>query len=384
MKYCFLTVLLLFLVPSCAYIKNVQLLSGASIEREDYVQAIPFELRKDLIVIKARLNSDTVDREFIFDTGAFNSKVEAGLAGSLGLPVVTEKTNSTAQGLSQRIEVVRIDSLRLGETSVYSLGAGKVNYGPDSASPCIAESGIIGANLIKLAHWKIDYAARMLYFSDKPFSPAEGSYALPFSRPTLSGTPSVALGINGREASNILFDVGYNGGLVLPLSLADRIPGQLSRVLLDKSTSGIYGSNADSLLVKHLPVNVGGYEATIPVSFSALNKALLGNEFLKHFTVLIDYDEDMIFLEAREPVVVEEPGTFLVGIADEDHWVVSRREASLPLQLGDSLLYVNGMKPGDLYSSYCSYFYGVRELLAADSLHLLTADGREYVLHAGE
>ena len=86
--------------------------------------------------------------------------------------------------------------------------------------------------------------------------------------------------VGEKTVENILFDVGFNGGLVLPLSLAHHFESEETKVILDKSTSGIYGSNVDSLIVKKLKVNVGGYETEIIVEFSKLGKALLGNEFL--------------------------------------------------------------------------------------------------------
>ena len=287
---------------SCSYIKNVKLLTEGEIKRDNYVQTIPFEWRKDLIVVKARLNSDTTEREFIFDTGAFNSKVESKLANKLDLEVVTEKTNSTASGISQKIEVVRIDSLQLGETTIINIGAGKLTYAPTSASPCIASSGIIGANLIKLAHWKIDYKNQLLHFSDTPFEVVEGSYVIHFERPLLSGTPEISLEIEGKKVDNVLFDVGYNGGLVLPLSVANHFKNIESKIILDQSTSGIYGTNSDSLLVKNLKVNVGGAKAQIPVEFSRLNKDLLGNEFFKHFTMIINYDKKEIYLQKQQEI----------------------------------------------------------------------------------
>src|SRR6056297_1661652 len=88
-------ILLILIFSSCSYLQNVKLLTEGKIERENYVQTIPFEWRKELIIVKARLNSDTTLREFIFDTGAFNSKVESTLATALDLEVVTHKTNST-------------------------------------------------------------------------------------------------------------------------------------------------------------------------------------------------------------------------------------------------------------------------------------------------
>ncbi|MEQ9168705.1 MAG: retropepsin-like aspartic protease [Fulvivirga sp.] len=364
-----------FFSASCSYFKNVKLLTDAKISRENYVQTIPFEWRKELIVVKARLNSDTALREFIFDTGAFNSKVESDLADALGLEVVTEKTNSTAQGLSQKIEVVRIDSLQLGETTAYNIGAGKLNYGPASASPCIAASGIIGANLIKLAHWKIDYQNQLLHFSDQPFEVEEGSYRLPFDRPLLSGTPQISLKVECKRAENVLFDVGYNGGLVLPLSLASHFSNVDSKIILDQSTSGIYGTNADSLLVKNLTVEVGGVKAKIPVEFSSLNKALLGNEFLKHFEVIINYDTKEIHLQKQKEVQIALPHNFLVAVQNDSLWVVSRTSPELPLQLGETLLSVNGKKPKGLFTSHCDYVMNVGKLFDQDSLKVQRMNG---------
>lgn len=367
--------LICYIFTSCSYLKNVKLLTDGEITRKNYVQTIPFEWRKELIVVKARLNTDTTEREFIFDTGAFNSKVESKLATSLGLEVVTDKTNSTAQGISQKIEVVRVDSLQLGETTVYNIGAGKLTYAPTSASPCIAASGIIGANLIKLAHWKINYEKQLLYFSDTPFEVEEGSYVLPFDRPVLSGTPEIDLEIEGKKVENILFDVGYNGGLILPLSIANHFESNQSKIILDQSTSGIYGTNTDSLLVKNLEVNVGGAKVKIPVEFSALNKALLGNEFLKHFTIIINYDKKEIYLQKQQEIQIAPPSSFLVAIQNDSLWVVSRTMPELPLQLGETLLAVNGKKPTDLFTSYCDYVMNIGSLFEQAILKVQKMDG---------
>ncbi len=368
-------ILLTFISSSCSYLKNVKLLTSGEIRRENYVQTIPFEWRKELIVVKARLNSDTTQREFIFDTGAFNSKVESTLATALDLEVVTHKTNSTANGISQKIEVVQIDSLQLGETTIYNLGAGKLSYAPTSASPCIAPNGIVGANLIKLAYWKIDYQKQLLHFSDSPFEVEEGSFVLPFDRPLLSGTPKVTIEIDGKKVENILFDVGFNGGLILPLSVAHHFEDNHQKIILDQSTSGIYGSNADSLLVKKLEVSVGGAKAQMPVEFSSLNKTLLGNEFLEHFVVIINYDKKEIYLKKQHEVHIDDPRNFLVSIENDSLWVVSRTTPELPLRLGDTLLSVNGKKPGDLFTSHCDFLMNIGKMFEQDSLMVEKMNG---------
>ena len=370
-----LCTLALLMLSSCSYMANVKLLTGGEIRRTDYVDSVPFVLRKDLIVVEAALNDESVARSFIFDTGAFDGKVEQGVADGLELDVVSTKTNSTAQGLRRKIEVVRIDSMRLGSTWAYDIGAGTLTYAATSASQCIAPHGIIGGNLIKLAHWKIDYEDQRLHFSDRPFEVDARATSIPFDRPALSGTPSIDLRVDGVTVKDVLFDVGYNGGLVLPMGLADRFDAPVLETILDESTSGIYGTNPDSLLVKELSVELGGVTSRVPVSFSALDKALLGNEILKHFTVVIDYDDKTIHLTPMREVVVQPSRNVLVAAENDSTWVVTRTTRSTDLALGDKLLTVNGKRPIEMFSSYCDYVMNVGRLFESDSLHVEFEDG---------
>jgi predicted aspartyl protease len=353
----------------------VRALTNGSIKRKDYTQTVPFELRKDLIIVSAFLNNDSTTREFIFDTGAFNSKVEYELAESLGLEVIAEKQNGTAQGITRYIEVVRLDSLRLGDTWISNAGAGKLKYDSLSASPCVAGSGIIGANMIKLAHWKLDYKEQQLHFSDTPFKPSKNAGVLPFKRPLLSGTPKVNLKVGNRDVQNILFDVGYNGGLVLPISIASAFPNAKTDTIYDRSTSGIYGTNTDTLLVKHLPVEVAGFTSTIPVEFSSLNKALLGNSFLKHFDVIINYKKDEIYLDSVKPVSIS-PGAYLILAPNaENCWEVTRTSSKVPFQLGDTFVRVNDKKPSEVFTDFCDYVIRRAKFFDGDALLLETKDG---------
>jgi len=368
---------------SCSYLKNVQLLSGGELRRQQFVQAIPFEMRKDLIVVKAKVNRDTTSREFIFDTGAFNSKIEKGLAESLQLKTITTKSNSTAAGVTRTIEVTRIDSILFGETAFFNVGAGKVEYDEKSASPCIAQHGIIGANIMKLAHWKIDYENQMIYFSDQPFEVHETSHRIQFDKPMLSGTPLISMKIGGKEAQNILFDVGYNGGLVLPVALANKFNAE-EKLLYDRSTTGIYGAKVDTLIEKQLEIEIDGFKTTMPVNFSANGKALLGNEFLKHFEVIINYEDDIIELKQRKPVVIKEQHNFIPGVLNDSLWVVSRTTDKMPLNLGDTLMSINGKKPKDLYADFCDYRMNIAQFISADSLLLERPNANQLILNSKE
>lgn len=376
-----LTCLVLMMFSSCNYINNVKLLTDGSLERSDFVDTVPFEYQRGLIIIEAEINDDNEKRQFIFDTGAFDSKIEFTLAEDLKLPTIATKTNSTAQGVSQTIEVTRLERVQLGSTGFSNISAGKLEFDTESASQCLAPHGIIGANLMKLAHWEIDYQQEVIRFSGQPFQPQDDeSYPLKFETPLLSGTPEVELQIEDKTVSGVLFDVGFNGGLVLPAWLLEEFPTGQEKIIYDRSTSGIFGSSTDTLVVKDLEISVGGYSMEIPVEFSSIGKALLGNDVLEHFEVTINYDTDQIYLSPQSEVNVESPYSFIPGMLNDSLWVVDRATPELALSLGDTLRSVNGQIPSELYTDFCDYFININKLLDRDSLSITKKDGHNITL----
>ena len=351
------------LLSSCNYYRNVRLLTGGKPDRSVFSDSTAFRYTKSLIVVDAKVNENPNRLQFIFDTGAFNSKIEAGVSQSMNLKTFATKDNSTAQGNSQEIEVTRLDRVQIGESVFKNIGAGKLTYAENSASPCVAQHGIIGANLIKLAHWKIDYSRQMLYFSNSAFEPVSTeSIELPFKRPLLSGTPEISLQVGGRTVEGVLFDVGYNGGLILPSRFASHFDSDEEHVVYDQSTSGIYGTAVDTLITKTLPVSIGSFSTTIPVEFSSIGKALLGNDFLEHFEVVIDYKKKRIYLSPKEAVQIDESLKFIPGMLNDSLWVVNRTWPDAPFQLGDTLTSINQKKPADVFENHCDYVMNIQAL----------------------
>tara|TARA_R100000027_G_C2236316_1_gene90667 strand:- start:630 stop:1214 length:585 start_codon:yes stop_codon:yes gene_type:complete len=186
--------------------------------------------------------------------------------------------------------------------------------------------------------------------------------------------------IGGKEAQNILFDVGYNGGLVLPIALAKEFEGS-DKLFFDRSTTGIYGAKADTLIEKQLEVEIDGFQTSIPVNFSANGKALLGNEFLKHFEVIINYDKNIIQLIERKTVSIEPNAPFIPGVLNNNQWVVDRTTEDLSFDLGDTLTSVNGKTPRELFDNYCDYLMHVGTLINTDSLKLVKSNGEEFIVN---
>lgn len=362
---------------SCRYAKNVQLLTGGDVQENDFRVSIPFQYHKGIIVVSAKLNSDTVAREFIFDTGAFNSKIVKGLALELDIPVVTSKKNTDSQGNEKIIEVGRVDSLILGEVKFYNIGAGLVEYGEGSATPCLASHGIIGANLIGLANWKVDYQNKLIHLSNIPFEPGTDNSLIEYSfnKPALSGTPEITISLGGEKIKEVLVDLGSNGGLTLPESFVPSYEGVEKEIYLDQSTTGIYGSKPDRLITMPLTLETRAGNFNIPVDFSQNRGPMIGNDFLEHFRVYLNYDRKIIQLQPASLVSIDPQLEFIPGILNDSLWVVNRAPENNLLQLGDTLRSINGKKPSEMFTDFCDYFMEIRKILESETLWVEKTDG---------
>lgn len=372
----------MFLLTSCKLCTQLRLNAKASLVPMLEETIIPFEYIKDLIVVQAQVNDASSPYSFIFDTGAFESKLEYELAEALQLKTRSSRSNGTAQGISRKIEVTLLDALWLQGAQFLGIAAGKVKYDPQSYSPCIAPDGIIGANLIRLAHWKIDFQRHELVVSDRPIAvdPNVKKYTLAFKTPFLSGTPEITITIEGELIRGVIFDLGYNGGLVLPQAYAEQFSAPTSQTIIDQSTAGIFGRNQDTLRVKELQVELADCNTQLPVQFSALNKALLGNDFLEHFIVYLDYHKQQIVLQPYEEVEIEETQTFIPGILNDSMWIVNRTIPAYPLVIGDTLKTINDLEPWQVFSAHCDYFLGITNFLKQDRLLIQPWQGQAFYL----
>lgn len=348
----------LLALAGCSYIQNVHLLTTGELVSEEPV-VVPFSYPKQLIVVEATV--DGVQGKFVLDTGAFDSKISTPLADRARLIAKTTKTVTTAQGIDGQVPVTQVTSFQLASADFQRTSAGILTFADSSATRCLAD-GLIGANLMRRGYWKIDYQKQTVTISAEPIAIPDRAITLPFQHPTLSATPSVSVNLAGRPVSGVIVDTGFNGGLVLPLELADEFAANIDLTIQDQSTSGIFGSNNETLVVKTLPLAIGDWQTSIPVEFSSLGKGLLGNEVLEHFDIYLDYQQDLIHLVPASPVLVEPTRPFLVAIGEDDQWVVARTTTDSDHQLADTIATINGLKPSDVFTDFCDYVTNIDRL----------------------
>lgn len=358
-------------LPSCEYSKTVYVLSKGKTKHKDFKASLPFEYYKGLILVKAFVNEDSQARSFIFDTGAFDGKIAAGWADSLKLEKQAYKQNSDSHGNTRKIAMLSVEDLQLGGKAHFQeIAMGKVEYDSLSATPCITNAGLLGGNLLRLAHWKIDYANKTLTVSDKPLElpKTKPDLALAFSRELLSAQPYISLKINDKEVKNICFDTGFNGGLLLPTSVMTALGAEVQDTLFDFSSSGIYGKSVDTLYLAELQIE--GFPKPVQATFSAKGKALIGNELISFFTVFIDPKKEEIKLFLRESIDFSQvrETSFIPGVLNDTAWVVTRCKSNSGFALGDTLRRINGQQPKGLFNNYCEYYHRVGNLLRKDTI----------------
>ena len=360
---------ILILLVSCEVVNEINLQSKTftNIQQDSF----PFQYSKKLIVVEAFLNNSNQANQFIFDTGAFQSKIEYSLAEEIGLETFSKRDNGTAQEIEREIEITTVDSVQFAKSIFGNIAAGKLKYDKQSYSPCVAQDGIIGSNLIKLAHWKFDYQKKHIYISKTAFLPTEENLIyIDYTTSFMSGVPLINLEIEGETIEDVIFDLGYNGCLVVPKQYANQFQNNKTELFIDQSTTGIFGSNRDTLLVKELNVKMNNYKMNIPVEFSSLNKSLLGNDILEHFTIYLNPEDQKIILQPISTVEVDQNKKFIPGVLNDSLWIVNRTSPELSIEIGDTLTSINSYQPKDLFKTHCDYFLELDLLFNQDTLRL--------------
>ncbi len=388
----FYFIALIFTFISCNYISNVHLLSRGSVEQKNFLESVDFENRHGLIVVKGTLNDQNDTLEFIFDTGAFDNKITKKWASEYGLKKRATKEKSDSQGNSNEISMTLINKITLGGIDFKNTAAGIIEYPENSLSPCIAADGIIGANLIREANWKIDYVNNKLWITDdfSKFSEldTETSPSIKFKKPTLSGTPKTDFTVNGKELGNILFDTGSNGSVDLPNSIKNQIFADFETewdTTLDNSSSGIWGTNFDTVFSSKSDVQFEGYGALeADINFTDKGFAKIGNDVLEKYNVYLNYDKTKIYLEKNanfDSLNSKSSFGFIPYFNADNYWTVENivlgSEAHQSgLKFGDKILKINGNSPSEFYSSFCGYFEWVTSYFySKNRIKVETEDG---------
>ena len=366
-------------------LRHRHLLSQAAAP-DEFSTTLPISIRKGLIVIDVEVGQTPL--VMLLDSGAFESKIETSKARELNLKTILSRNNSDTFGRRREISITSIDAIKIGDVPFNQISAGILTYPEKALTPCVAPDGIIGGNLLKLTNWKLDYLKQELTLFSQHARPATAKHdsviELDMSISRLSAVPKIDIRINNTLIEDVMVDLGFNGGLILPI---DSVPINTrdKRFVIDGARSGIYGLTTTQGYVADVELQISDSSSLlVEAEFTPNSQPKIGNQILSHFIVTADNTNQKLYLTPNtQPDSLRYSALrhgYLFGIDEEtDRWKVSYIEKyshqTQALQFDQRFNTINSKKPSEVFSSHCDWFLGIREFVDQPHLTLESEEG---------
>ena len=344
--------LILVLGTSCSG-KFQKAMLGGTLEATDFLETLTYENRMGLMVIEVELAGKK--RRFVLDSGAPNL-LSKELAEELALPALFSKNVGDSQGASRKLDFVEVPEFKVGDLVFEDMLAvvGDLNASP--VLRCLEVEGLIGANLMRRAHWQIDYQAMEIRIASSLDSLPrinEESIRVPFTT-SLQGTPKVDFLLEGIEAANFVVDLGSNSGLDGSFSWYRKnrksITGQAVSAY-GAAESGLYGNSKDSSYITVISSVKSKTDELGPhvVEFEGAGGFNIGNAWLDQFLVTFDWKNSELHLLSIQSKSITEYGNYGFKPVFADNqlkvgYVVSGSPAEeAGMVVGNRIFFLNGV-----------------------------------------
>src|SRR5690606_25322582 len=212
---------------------------------DHFYAEINYDSALELIFVPVEIRGETY--RFLFDTGAPNV-ISKELGEKLAIKSKRNGRIGDSQGNRDKLGVIKLDTVGIAGIYFYNTGAVIADLNHAVELSCLQIDGIIGANLMKLAYWKIDGKNRILTLSSNPDTLTSGLFRphiLPFE-PQKTFTAKVSLCLDDSIIHYLTYDTG-SGGYVC---LGRNIRLENEKFLAEFSGYGsteLYGSNLDTI-----------------------------------------------------------------------------------------------------------------------------------------
>ncbi|PPK99643.1 aspartyl protease family protein [Parapedobacter indicus] len=338
----------------------------SAVAQEEYVSppartltTVPFLLAAEsVILLKATLVGHADTLLFILDTGSSGISLDSTTASLLGLTPVPSEINIRGIAGLRKAEFIYNKKLKLNELTVDSLNFHINDYQFLSYVYGVRIDGVIGYSLLSRYIVKIDYDIQEIEIcSQGPIKYPRGGHLLkPFIR-TLP-VQSARIRDHRKITTRFLFDIGAGLSLVLSQDFEqDSIVLRKKRKRFPIQAHGVGGKlTMDMTLVREfrlgpyrfrkVPTMVFDDEFNV-TSYPYLG-GLIGNQILKRFNVIFNYQQREIYLKPntlyRDPFEYSYSGMelYYVNNATVIGSIVKDSPADLAgLEEGDVLIAIN-------------------------------------------
>ncbi|MCD8438405.1 retroviral-like aspartic protease family protein [Tenacibaculum dicentrarchi] len=208
--------IILLIVSACAVSKAEKYLKEGKTLQQNFKETIPFEIKKGLIILKAKINNKSYN--FILDTGASNV-ISKELATELNMKVIGSESIYDIYNVEQKTDYTRINNIQIGTIDFTQTIAAITDFNSVPAWVSMKIDGFIGSNLMQHAIWDFNFETNIITITNDesklnlPKDIIENKLFIGYA-----GIPSVTTKINGKKVWNFTVDFGFNGAINIPFS----------------------------------------------------------------------------------------------------------------------------------------------------------------------
>ena len=281
--------------------------------QEEFVESSKFltkfsftQMTGGVIILQGRFNNFKDSLNFILDTGSGGISLDSATADYFGLKGTP--SNRTIRGIAgiRNVSFLNNSSLHLPGLTIDSLNFHINDYSILTAVYGEKIDGIIGYSVLSRYIIKIDYDSSKLEFWTKGlYKYPRGGYLL---KPVINTIPVQSARVRDEASINARFLYDMGAGLNMMLStdfLNDSALLSKRRKLYTKEAEGL-GGKIDMAMTVIKEVKLGPYKfRNVPIyvfndtfnitSYPFLG-GLIGNDILRRFNVILNYDRRDIYL----------------------------------------------------------------------------------------
>lgn len=265
-------------------------------DQHDFYTEIPFEYKNGCIVVQVIIGKENYD--YIFDTGGYNDITDA-IQAKNHFQVLTTQTVGSSNKLKSKVDLVRVDSLRIGALVFRDVAALQMNFKNSPTIDCTVNGALIGASIIKQYCWQIDLERKKIVITNQPGRlDLAGAVKLPVTF-NARQMPYITAKLNGNE-EKFMFDLGSSSLCILTPKTAANYMGGTPVIEVDnvaseggngvlKQTMKLFGADLLELGAIRLQ--------KVPVfSLASVNENLIGNPILQNYRVTLDFPHSAVYL----------------------------------------------------------------------------------------
>lgn len=363
-----LIIITIFSITSC----GPGFFEHGKISPEAYDHTIPFDYRQGLIVVE--LTIDGNDYDFLFDSGAITI-VSKEVATAMDLQTEFSSTFTDSQDKSFTIDFGHTDKLKIGDASFDNLGIGVADFNAINSFTCLNIDGIIGSNLMQKSIWQVDYETQELRLSNdiNNFDIDANADKIKFSTND-KGEARINLEIEGLTEKGVEIDLGSTDGFNLAFNTYNKLKENKNLQTVDGfgyKSAGFtgYGEGTQTTtFVKsdQLVLNNKVFDGQL-VSFNENTITNIGNDFLEHFKVVIDWNDKILYLTQISDTKSETENFGFKPIFKEGKPIVGfiykvDNSPISDLEVSDEIVSINGLNTvGVSISDWCDIMEDINQ-----------------------